>query len=424
MNLEPTLAKPLESWQDGGLPETEEAALLQQLGSDPELRRRFAEQVAMLGAVRAAAEQSPRWLALFDVLEKDDGEADVEILSFEAATMEWIAPTKSWYQLPPVWVLAAAVILLLVGPFWLKPKWINNPSKRDMQVVEEFNADYPEIKQPPRPMLALPHFYDAEVMTMGPLGYWRFGEIRNHEVTNEVMAGARLQVAGTAAIAKEGGGNHSGALIQPKQSEFFHMAGNISPMLKGDFSISLFAQFEWLQNFAFTATRFDAKFEGNSFILQSYAAFRRTGLDGTGLHAVLYDPPAWDGGIEVFGNTLLRPRHWQHITTTRKGDQLTLYLDGLRVGSEPIGSMPLNFRDIFVGRPNGNATQSRQQARGLVGHIDELAVFPRTLTEDEIRKLAVSEKWRMCMAFRVQQQGCGSLLPVWRSGRSLDSGSA
>lgn len=545
MNLEPTLAKLLEAWQDGGLSEPEQAELLSELDSSPELRRRFAEQVAMLGAVRAASEQNPRWLALFDLIEQpleNAGESDR--ISFEAATMARIAPARPWHKVPALWALAAAVILLLAGPFWLKPKWVNEPgqsatvsvdpasramavvvgaspdagtavgtylkpgvlsqatgwmtlqtltgvsvtfdapfrvelinpervhltegrarvrvpegaegftldspafdvvdlgtefaalvkpdgtgtcrvfegkadvslldsvgevkisqrlnanesvmvipSKQDMRLIEEVNADYPEIKNPPRPLLTLPPFYEAEMMTMGPLAYWRFEEIKNQVVPGEVAESANLQVAGTASIAKESGLNHSGALTQHKQTEFFHITGKISPMLRGDFSISLFAQFEWLQNFAlFTATRYDEKVEGNSFILQSYSSFRRSGLNGTGLHAVVADPPAWDGGDEVYGNTLLRPQYWHHIAATRKGDQLTLYLDGVMVGREPTGSMPLNFRDLFVGRLNGNSEHTRQQARGLVGHIDELAVFPRALTDAEISKLATIER--------------------------------
>lgn len=53
--------------------------------------------------------------------------------------------------------------------------------------------------------------------------------------------------------------------------------------------------------------------------------------------------------------------------------------------------MPLDCRQIFVGRLNGNATQTRMEARGLVGHIDELAIYTRALTDKEIRKLAVAE---------------------------------
>ncbi|MEX1114579.1 MAG: LamG-like jellyroll fold domain-containing protein [Akkermansiaceae bacterium] len=546
MNLESTLAKLLEAWLDGGLSETEEAALLQQLGSDAELRRRFAEQVAMLGATRAAAEQSPRWLGLFDLLEHGDRDGGADILSFEDATMERIAPpvSRHWYQFAAVQALAAAVVLLLAASFllkslgpddsaktvattaappisdmavvvgtspeaaqtvgtylkpgiisqtsgWLTLQTLNgvavtldapfqvelishdrirlnegrarvhvpegaegfrldspafdvvdlgtefaamvnadgggtcrvfegeadvslldsigevkrtqrltanvsvrvNPSKQDMQVIEEADDDYPEMKHPPRITLALPHSYPAEVIGMRPLGYWRFEGIHNLEVANEVTDGGPLAALGSASIATESGGNHSGELIRKSPTEYFKIPSGNSTMFQEDFSISLFAQFEWLQNFTLlSAMRYDQKGQGHSFVLQSCAAYRRTGLNGTGLHAVLRDPPGWDGGVEVFGNTQLRPQHWHHIAATRKGEWLTLYLDGVVVGREPAGSMPLDCREIFVGRLNGNASQSRMEARGLVGRIDELAVFPRALSDDEIQKLAIPAK--------------------------------
>ncbi len=70
---------------------------------------------------------------------------------------------------------------------------------------------------------------------------------------------------------------------------------------------------------------------------------------------------------------------------------LTVYLDGVAVGREPVSSTPLDYQQIYVGRLNGNAGHSRMEARGLVGHIDELAVFPRALTDAEVRRLAVTE---------------------------------
>jgi hypothetical protein len=225
---------------------------------------------------------------------------------------------------------------------------------------------------------------------MGPVGYWRFEEILDGGVPNEVPDGGRLLAVGSATISSESGNNHSGALIQGKQMEHFQVSNRVDRIMTGDFSIGLFANFEWLQNFVLVSSmRYDQKVKGHSFILQSYASFRRTGDKGTGLHAVLRDPPAWDGGSGVYGNIQMRPQHWYHIAATREGDLLTIYLDGAIVGREIVGSMPLECREIFVGRLNGNASQSRMEARGLVGHLDELVIFPRALTETELRKLAI-----------------------------------
>ena len=546
MNFETTLAKLLEAWQDGSLTEAEQALLLQQLDSDADLRRAFAEQVMMMGAIRASADQNPRWLALFDLLAADENANMIDFPTFEEATMERISPkpVRTWHQQPAVRAMAALIALLLVGSFimksretsgtneistvptellsrfvavvvatsndegqaagtylkpgvisqatgWLTLQTLNGvsvtfdapfraelidhdriqlnegrarvrvpegaegfkldspafdvvdlgtefaavvnadgtgtcrvfegkadvslldsigevkrtqrlianesvrltPSKQDMQTISEVNSDYPEIKQPPRPLLALPHSYVEDVMGMKPVGYWRFEKIQDHVVRNEVANGLRLQATITASIATETGGNHSGDLTRWKEAEFFQIPNQTDLVMAGDFSISMFAQFEWLQNFALlSAAHYDDKVQGNSFILQSYASFRRSGLNGTGLHAVLRDPPAWDGGVEVYGNTLLRPLHWHHIAATRKGEQITLYLDGAVVGRETAGAMPLDCRQIFIGRLNGNAAQTRMEARGLVGHVDELALFTHALTALEIRKLALTKK--------------------------------
>jgi hypothetical protein len=540
MNPETPLAKLLEGWLDGGLSDAEQADLLRSLDEDPALRRRFAEQVATLGAIRAAADANPRWLALFDALDLAD-DPDAGALSFESVTMSRIesASRRSWYSRTEVWGLAAAVALLLAGGFLLKTRqpgpavagqpadpgeiasvavvigsspevglptgsylkpgiisqnegWMTfqtlngvsvtldapfeatlishdrvllnkgrarvrvpegaegfklespafdvvdlgtefaalvhpdgtgtcrvfegkadvslldsigevkrtqqlvasesvriSPASQTMDTIEESGDSYPEIKQPPRPKLHIPASYATDVMAMAPVGYWRFESIRDAKVANEVPDCVPLQAVGTATVTAEEGGNHSGDLTHRDQTEFFQIPSKTKTMLEGDFSISLFAQFAWLQNFALvSASRYDPASQGHSFVLQSYSSFRRFGFNGTGLHAVLRDPPAWDGGVEVYGNMQVRPLHWHHIAATRSRDVVTLYLDGEVVARESAGVMPLDSRMIFVGRLNGSYTQSRMESRGLVGHLDELAIFPRALSNEEIGRLA------------------------------------
>jgi hypothetical protein len=547
MNPDTVLAQLLEGWLDESLPDAEQTDLLRQLRENPELRRRFAEQVAMLGATRAAADASPRWLALFDLLENADG-SHPDARSFEIVTMERIASAnrRTGYSRPAVWGIAAAVALLLTGVFfihrqkpapaspsladsspeapdaaavavvvggspesgfkvgsYLKPGIISqpagwmtlqtfkgvsvtldapfelalssshnrirlnhgrarvrvpegaegfllespafdildlgtefaakvnddgtgtcrvfegkadvslldsigevkrtrrlaasesvriSPANQDLQVIEEKDDDYPGFKLPPRPGLKLPSSYAADVMRMAPVGYWRFESLSNGVVANEVPGAIRLQAAGGATIAAEADGNHSGELTRINQSEYFQIPNKTQPMLQADFSISLFAQFAWLQNFAMiSATRYDEAVQGHSFLLQSYAAFRSPTHKGTALNAVLRNPPAWDGGVELFSNARLRPLQWHHIATTRSKDTVTLYLDGEVVARESVGNMPLDCRQIYVGRLNANPDQSRMEARGLVGHIDELAIFTRALTDEEVRRLGSRE---------------------------------
>ena len=539
MNSEATLAKLLEGWLDGGLSEAEQSDLLRQLDEDPQLRRRLAEQVVMLGATRAAADANPRWLALFDLLDRENA-SDGLARPFEVVTMERIEsgrrPKRNLQ--PVVWALAAAVALLLVAGFLLKtPKekfagprpgpaapasvavviggspeaefktgaylkpgsisqengWLTvqtlkgvsvtfdapfeatlsdldrmhlkkglarvrvpegaegfrlespafdvvdlgtefaakvnedgtgtcrvfegkadvslldsvgevkrtkrltasksvliSPSSDAIQMIEEKDADYPGIKQGPRPTLALAPSYAADVLAMAPAGYWRFEAITGGQLQNEVPGGPGMRAFGSAAIIAENGGNHSGELTRLGQAEFFKIQGGTKAMFERDFTISYFAQLSWLQNFAMiSAMRYDDAVKGHPLILQCYADLSKRGIKGSALHAELRDPPAWNGGAEIVGPALLRPLHWHHIAATRGNGMVTLHLDGVPVARKNAGSMPLDCREIFIGRLNGNNTQSRMEARGMVGHIDELAIFPRALSEKEIARLAM-----------------------------------
>jgi Concanavalin A-like lectin/glucanases superfamily len=540
MNPDPTLAKLLEGWLDDGLSETEQSDLLRQLREDPDLRRHFAEHVAMIGATRAAADAHPRWLALFDLLDHPE-----DATSFEDATMGRISHiVRPNWQLRSAWALAAVIALLLTAAFFLQtrqqapvsappvvatPKteaptsvavvlgaspesgrspgdplapggvsqavgWITlqtlkgvsvtfdapfeivlsdhdrmrlnqgrarvrvppgaegfrlespsfdvvdlgtefaavvhpdgtgtcrvfegkadvrfldsvgevkqtrllsaaqsvriSPARQSIETVEERDDDYPAIKLPPRLKLLLAPGYGETVKSLGPAGYWRFEEIIAGHVANEGAGAAKMQSGGSATIVPEGGGNHSGELVRLQQSEYFQIP-NAAPLLKGNFTISLFAQFEWLQNFALvSAMRYDTAVQGHPFILQSYSALRRNGRTGTALHAVFRDPPAWDGGIEILGNTALIPHRWYHIAAIRDRGTVTLHLDGQPVACESIGELPLDCRQIYLGRLNANPNQPRTEARGLVGRIDEFAIFPRALSEAEIRSLGGQE---------------------------------
>ncbi len=126
--------------------------------------------------------------------------------------------------------------------------------------------------------------------------------------------------------------------------------------------------------------------------MQAYADYGRSGLYGTGPNAVFRDPPAWEGGEEVYGDTLLKPLHWHHMAVTREGGTLTIYLDGVNVGSREVSAEPMNYRQIFIGRMTSSPDLNRVKALGLVGRIDELAIFNRALTVSEVEILA-SGQW-------------------------------
>jgi hypothetical protein len=259
--------------------------------------------------------------------------------------------------------------------------------------IQEDDKDYPEIILPPRSNLALHQAYPLAVIDLEPLGYWRFESLNNAHIPNEVDGGVKLKAKGTADITEESHGNHSGELNDYHEAELFVISGIDHTKLQNDFTFGMFFQMDWLQNYSLiSASRYDNVAQGHSFLMQAYADFDRSGLYGTGPHAVFRDPPAWEGGEEVYGHTLLKPLHWHHMVATREGGTLTIYLDGKIVGSREVGAEPMDYRQIFIGRMTSNPDLNRTDARGLVGRIDELAIFDRALTVKEIETLASGQQ--------------------------------
>lgn len=74
-------------------------------------------------------------------------------------------------------------------------------------------------------------------------------------------------------------------------------------------------------------------------------------------------------------------RTWQYLVAQKKGDQLMLWLDG-RLSDEKIDSRPLEAKmQLVIGQ-----LYLRRAERRFVGQIDEIAVYDRCLTPEEIRK--------------------------------------
>ncbi len=78
-------------------------------------------------------------------------------------------------------------------------------------------------------------------------------------------------------------------------------------------------------------------------------------------------------------------RRWTHLAGTYDGSRAILYVDGAEVGSWPIsGVFAADTTPVILGG-NGNEAEVTER---FPGSIDEVALFNRALSRDEIRLLA------------------------------------
>ncbi|MCP5097775.1 MAG: tandem-95 repeat protein, partial [Chloroflexi bacterium] len=84
---------------------------------------------------------------------------------------------------------------------------------------------------------------------------------------------------------------------------------------------------------------------------------------------------------------------WHHVVVLYDGTTKKIYIDGSLAGSqEVIGSLPVSDQPLVIGSNFGSTGISTDSA--LNGAIDEVAIFNRALTEDEILTLHTWETWQ------------------------------
>jgi len=85
------------------------------------------------------------------------------------------------------------------------------------------------------------------------------------------------------------------------------------------------------------------------------------------------------------------PGDWHHVVGTYDGTQLQLYVDGVAVGSPrphtgTILPMPKGGF-VAIGSEDGRRTNDPNEPRYFKGSIDEVGIYRRALTPDEVLRL-------------------------------------
>jgi hypothetical protein len=89
------------------------------------------------------------------------------------------------------------------------------------------------------------------------------------------------------------------------------------------------------------------------------------------------------GGKQVAGSTEIKRWTWNHVVFVRDGEAVRVHLNGKRrpdIETRSPAGFPVPFDEVFVGGRSDN--QSNWE-----GRLDEVAVFDRALSVDEIEKL-------------------------------------
>jgi len=250
------------------------------------------------------------------------------------------------------------------------------------QIVETLTTLLEKVaNKPRRPTIDEQHAYAKAVVASRPRAFWRLGEIDGKSSSDAVADHHAAYEDGIAFYLPGPRGN--GLDQQPRGNRAAHFAGGRVtakvPKLGETYSVEC-----WVWNGfpnsdrAVTGYFFSRGPDGDAKVAGDHL-----GIGGNYLNQ------GWDGKLLLFngnerdqalvGKTVLETRTWHHVAFVRNGKHVTVYLNG-NAQPEIDGELEPTFadsEDIFLGGRN-------DQMFGLEGRLDEVALYDRALTADEV----------------------------------------
>jgi hypothetical protein len=278
---------------------------------------------------------------------------------------------------------------------------VDPPAGRIQEVAPQPTSFVPlgEFVPPP---LELDPAYPAEVRAANPWGYWRFDSLADRRVPNEVPGGPPLEVLGGVVLERSPGGNGWAYFRPDDHTQALVMDGEWTPPRAGGYAIELWVQADLPSPTAYSQTalvglidRAEGKTENHLAYLELTARGRRSPHEPCAVRFLDRWPAAVWGGADVFSRRSVVPSLWHHVVGQKAGELVELYIDGECVGTTPAkagaadGGAVTTACRLLVGRLKQRSLPPHTtEIRPFEGRLDELAVYDRPLTPDEIRRHA------------------------------------
>jgi hypothetical protein len=238
--------------------------------------------------------------------------------------------------------------------------------------------------------------YAAAVRAAQPWGYWRFESLEDGLVPNEVPGRPGLLAFGGVALERSPGGNRWARFRQDDHAQAFLMDGEWTPPRAHGYAIEVWVQADLPSPGAFGQTALVGliakdwrKATNHVAYLELAARGRRVPHEPCAVRFLDRWPAAMTGGTDVFSRRAVVPSLWHHVVGQKSGETLELYVDGECVGTSEAKEDGATACRLLVGRLKlWSLPPEMSEIRPFEGRLDELAVYDRPLTPEEIRRHA------------------------------------
>ena len=231
-----------------------------------------------------------------------------------------------------------------------------------------------------------PSSYSSSLLNLNPLSYWRLGEAAGTTATDLGTAGNDGIYSGAVTLG-------TGSALTNDTDTSVEFDGLIGHVDVGNFNVagSGITLTAWINSddYDLLEQRIISKASGTAIVDHTWML---STIDVGGEERLRFRLEA--GGVTdtlIASSGALTEGQWHHTTATYDAAMgvMTLYLDGVEVGSmihSVGGAVATNAKNISIG------ANPDDEYRPFDGRIDEVAIFDKALTGDEIFALSLSDQ--------------------------------
>ncbi len=258
-----------------------------------------------------------------------------------------------------------------------------DPGRRAIADTQSSHGARIEV-EPPAPLRITPAYVER-VRAGEPIAYWRFENVQGGFIENELGREHPLRVVGDVTIT--GGPENRFAAFSPELRERFFTSDDFRGLASRELTVEMWVNAESIRQASLASLVLVPRpdeVQWSHLVLLELRALENQYSHPPGAVRFLHRwPPGPRGGVNIFSSEVYRPGTWHHLVGVRQREAMSLYMDGRLIRRLPLtenGDDARDMRLVLGILPNTN----KDGMRNFVGWMDEVAIYARALTAEEI----------------------------------------
>ena len=244
----------------------------------------------------------------------------------------------------------------------------------------------------PAPSLILDPSYPVTVMASGPSSYWRFESLKAGSTPNEVPGQPVLLATGPISLSGKAAENQVVVFKSGEDCQYLAMDGLWGPAPDPGYAVELWFLPDAIDHSALVSMAAPPDTNYHRFFLELGSRNHHTLHRPAAVRFLDRWPAGREGGRNIYSTPHYVPGRWHHLVGQMNRGRMELYLDEVPTYSIPADPARVIVAcQVLIGRLSTVKDKDHElhrliYSRPFVGRLDEVALYNRPLSIEEIRQ--------------------------------------